>query len=184
MNIAERASASSQAPETVRATLVLDKAFEDLEDEYALVYLAFLPIAILQAAVAFCADMMAVHCRGSAAWREFETAFATDVASVLGIDASRVVIASITPGSVIVVFDVMPADNSDAAGMSLADVEAAFQGSITLPTVGAQADLEAEDDAVPQSGLSAPALAQASAARGGFGPLLVVPACLAMLMTV
>ena len=127
----------------------------------------------------FCADMMAVHCRGSAAWRECETAFATDVASVLGIDASRVVIASITPGSVIVVFDVMPADNSDAAGMSLADVEAAFQGSITLPTVGAQADLEAEDDAVPQSGLSAPALAQ-----GGFGPLLVVPACLAMLMTV
>ena len=52
MNIAERASASSQAPETVRATLVLDKAFEDLGDEYALVCLAFLPVAILQAAVA------------------------------------------------------------------------------------------------------------------------------------
>jgi hypothetical protein len=152
-------SSSSDDEQTARTTTV---ASEEEGEEEAVVVRATLSLDGELDAVA--------GVEGSAARADFVAAFSADIAATLGLaDASRVVIASIVAGSVVVTFDVMPDETEGSVEISIAVVEAAFaEAGVSLPTVGVTT-------AGPATGVSATTVAEEEAGNVSPGPQVVMP---------
>ena len=74
---------------------------------------------------------------GPTARAEFDLNFATDIATLLSIDAARVQVTSVSGGSVVVAFTVIPAP--DGTSLSPTVLQAAFSsGTVSLAAVGAE----------------------------------------------